>query len=192
MSSVFIGSLASSLFLQTSTTSSEGSSTVHPGPISPSMTLAPVVEISEGVYTLNIKITANPHQRALSVSWIAEMYDVPHLASSILVCWSWVIMVLWLSSGNIILSNFLFPISFLIYGHIFTLQCLASMNSLMMSISLSIAGQLWVGGLHASLQFMLKLILQLLVFIICAFNCAYFTSCFHMMGITKGYHLAKL
>ena len=83
MSSVFIGSLASSLFPQTSTTSLEGSSTVHPGPISPLMTSAPVAEISEGVYTLNIKITANPHQRALSVSWIAEMYDVPHLASSI-------------------------------------------------------------------------------------------------------------
>src|SRR5258705_347041 len=109
-----------------------------------------------------------------------------------LVCWSWVIMVLWLSSGNIILSNFLFPIGFLIYGHIFASQCLTSMNSLMTSISLSIAGQLWVGGLHASLRFMLKLILQLLVFIICAFNCAYFTSCFHTTDITKGYCPAKL
>src|SRR5258708_20305117 len=81
MSSVFIGSSASSLFPQTSTTSLEGSSTVHPGPISPLTTSAPVVEISEGVYTLNIKIAANPHRRALLVSWIAEMYDVPHLAS---------------------------------------------------------------------------------------------------------------
>src|SRR5258706_9807087 len=81
MSSVFIGSSASSLFPQTSTTSSEGSSTVHLGPISPLTTSAPVVEISEGVYTLNIKIAANPHRRALLVSWIAEMYDVPHLAS---------------------------------------------------------------------------------------------------------------